>query len=174
MATFDVVLRTSACLHPLGEPDEYVSAISGVVTCAHDETGAVTRVGRFAALRVHARLAYDAGESLFDVCDCHSHELHVLHALLYEPDGSSFREGLVRRFDAVESDLLVLDYVVLHPRWRRLRLGLLAVRKAVDLMGGGCGLPARRNPTPSYLLRTQTGRARAVGPDGSTRSYVRR
>jgi hypothetical protein len=37
-------------------------------------------------------------------------------------------------------DCLVLDYVVLHPRWRGLRLGLLAARKMVDLLGGGCGL----------------------------------
>jgi hypothetical protein len=29
---------------------------------------------------------------------------------------------------------------VLHPRWRGLKLGLLAVRKLVDLVGGGCGL----------------------------------
>jgi hypothetical protein len=35
---------------------------------------------------------------------------------------------------------LVLDYVVLHPRWRGLRLGLLAVRKLIDLVAGGCGL----------------------------------
>jgi hypothetical protein len=33
-------------------------------------------------------------------------------------------------------DLLVLDYVILNPRWR----GLLAGRKMVDLLGGGCGL----------------------------------
>jgi hypothetical protein len=34
----------------------------------------------------------------------------------------------------------VLGYVLLHPKWRGLRLGLLAARKMVDLVGGGCGL----------------------------------
>ena len=43
-------------------------------------------------------------------------------------------------FNAVEWDLLVLDYVVLVPKWRGLKIGLLAVRKMVDLLGGGCGL----------------------------------
>src|SRR5205823_13521880 len=62
------------------------------------------------------------------------------HTLLYEPGGYGFRDELVRRFEAVESDLLVLDFVVLDPRWRGLKLGLLAVRKLVDLVGGGCGL----------------------------------
>jgi hypothetical protein len=140
MASFDIVLRTRASLHPDGEPTEFVSEYDGVVTCTDDETGDVAKVGRVHALRVHAALAEEAGVPLFDICDAHSSELHHLHALLYEPDGYGFRENLVHRFDAVETDLLVLDYVVLHPRWRGLRLGLLAVRRLVDLLGGGCGL----------------------------------
>lgn len=140
MASFDVVLRTRASLHPSGEPDEFVAPYHGVVTCTDDETGKVTNVGRVHALKVHASLAADHGVSLFEVCDCHSHELHVLHTLLYQPNGYAFREPLVERFDAVEWDLLILDYVVLSPKWRGLKLGLLVVRKMVDLLGGGCGL----------------------------------
>jgi hypothetical protein len=77
---------------------------------------------------------------LFDICDAHSQELHILHTLLYEPDDYGFKKELVRKFDAIESDFLVLDYVVLSPKWRKLKLGLLAVRKLVDLIGDGCGL----------------------------------
>jgi hypothetical protein len=36
--------------------------------------------------------------------------------------------------------VLVLDYVLLSPRWRGLKIGLLAARKLIDLLGGGCGL----------------------------------
>lgn len=140
MASFDIVLKTRGSLHPDGEPSEFVSGYSGVVTCTDDETGEVTKVGKLAALRVHAALAQGAGESLFDVCDAHSGELHHLHTLLYEPNGYALKEELVRRFDAVESDILILDYVVLAPEWRRLKLGLLAARRLVDLVGGGCGL----------------------------------
>jgi len=140
MASFDVVLRTRASLHPCGEPDEFVSAYNGVITCTDDETGRLTNVGRVHALKVHASLAADHGESLFAVCDSHSHELHLLHTMLYEPEGYAFRDAIVERFEAIECDLLVLDYVVLAPKWRGLKLGLLAVRKMVDLLGGGCGL----------------------------------
>jgi hypothetical protein len=140
MASFDIILKTQASLHPDGDPDEFVSQYTGVITCTDDEIGKVTKVGRIGALRVHAGLAHNAGESLFDVCDAHSQELHFLHTLLYEPDEYAFKEELVRRFDAMESDFLMLDYVVLSPKWRRLKLGLLAVRKLVDLIGGGCGL----------------------------------
>jgi hypothetical protein len=140
MASFDIVVKTRGSLHPDGEPTQFVSEYGGVVTCTDDQTGDVTKVGRFHAIRVHAGLAENVGEPLFDVCDAHSGELHHLHTLLYEPDGSAFREGVAQSFDAVETDLLVLDFVVLSPRWRRLKLGLLAVRKLVDLVGGGCGL----------------------------------
>jgi hypothetical protein len=140
MASFDIVLQTRASLHPDGEPSEFVSEYSGVITCEDDETGTVTKVGRVRARRVHAALADDAGEPLFDVCDCQGHELHVLHALLYEPDSYSFREGVATMFEAISTDLLLIDYVILNPRWRKLRLGLLAVRKLVDLLGGGVGL----------------------------------
>ena len=140
MASFDIILRTRGSLHPDGEPSGFVSEYTGVVTCTDDETGYVANVGRVSALRVHVGLAHDAGESVYDVCDSHSHELHLLHTLLYEPGGYGLKPSLARRFDVFDSDLLVLDYVVLAPRWRGLKLGLLAVRKAVDLLGGGCGL----------------------------------
>jgi hypothetical protein len=140
VASFDILLRTSATLHPDGEPTDFVSAYSGIITCTDDETGKVAKVGKVAALKVHAGLAQNAGESLFDVCDAHSQELHLLQTLLYEPDEFGFKEALVRKFDAIESDFLVLDYVILSPKWRKLKLGLLAVRKLVDLIGGGCGL----------------------------------
>lgn len=140
MASFDIRIRTGGSLHPDGEPTAFVSTYTAAITCTDDETGEVSTVGRVTALRVHAGLAHNAGESLFDVCDAYSEELHHLHALLYEPERYHFREELMTRFEAAEPDLLVLDYVLLAPRWRGLRLGLLAVRRLVDLVGGGCGL----------------------------------
>lgn len=139
MASFNITVRTGGTLHPAGEPSDFVSSYSAVITCT-DDAGEEARVGRLTALRVHAGLAENAGVPLFDVCDSHSQELTTLHGLLYELDGYAFREPLVRRFEATETDLLVLDYVVLHPKWRKLKLGLLAVRRFVDLVGGGCGL----------------------------------
>ena len=140
MASFNISVRTGGTLHPDGEPSDFLSSYVGVITCTDDDTGEVTKVGKLTALRVHAGHAQDAGARLFDVCDSYSQELAHLHGILYEPDSYLFREPLVRRFHAVESDLLVLDYVVLKPKWRKLKLGLLAARRFVDLVGGGCGL----------------------------------
>ena len=154
MTTFDLVLATRSTLHPGGEPSDFVSAYDGVLK-ATDGEGVETTAGWVTAQKVHAALAADHGEDLFDVCDAHSHDLHVLHILLYEPGGYGFRPAVVRRFEAVDWDLLVLDYVLLDPKWRGLKLGLLAVRKVVDLLGGGCGLvvsevaPLRRQASKS-------------------------
>jgi hypothetical protein len=40
----------------------------------------------------------------------------------------------------LDPDCLVFDYIVLHPRWRGLKLGLLAALNLIDLLGSGCGL----------------------------------
>jgi hypothetical protein len=155
MASFDIVLQTSGSLHPDGEPDDFISEYTGFIRCEGDD-GKARRVGKVHAHRIHAELAARHGESLFDVCDAHSHALHVCHALFYEPDQYHFREALINRFDAMDCDCLVLDYVVLHPRWRGLKLGLLAVRKMIDLLGGGCGLAVSEvlplNPDAHDLL----------------------
>jgi hypothetical protein len=140
MAVFNIVLQTRSCIQSFDDPTDFISGYSGVITCTDDETGAETKVGRVSALRVHAGLACDAGESLFDVCDAHSGELQYLHTLLYEPDGHSFKEAVMREFDATNADLLLIDYIILDPRWRKLKLGLLAARKLVDLIGSGVGL----------------------------------
>jgi hypothetical protein len=139
MTFFDIVLRTEASLHPDGEPDDFISEYTGVIRCS-GEDNVVRPVGRVRAHRINAALAADHGEALFDVCDAHSQELHDLFALLYDADEGHFKESIATRFHAVEPDCLVLDYALLHPKWRGLRLGLLAARKMVDLLGGGCGL----------------------------------
>lgn len=185
MASFDVLVRTRGSLHPDGKPSEFISDYTAVITCTNDETGGVSRVGRVAAHRINAALAHNAGVRLFDVCDSHSHELHVVHALLYEPGHYGLREGIQNRFDAYQTDILVLDYIVLVPKWRRLKIGLLAVRKLVDLIGGGCGLvvvdiaPLRQDAAkaigvpPSWIPRNKGKKTRREA-ELKLRRYFRR
>ena len=139
MTFFDIVLSTSASLHPEVEPHEFISAYQGVIRAEGDD-GILHRVGRAHAWRVHMELAASRGESLLDVFDAHSQPMCDLYAALFDPETDYFTEAIVHRFEAMEGDLLVLDYVVLNPRWRGLKLGLLAARQMVDLLGGGCGL----------------------------------
>jgi hypothetical protein len=139
MTLFDIILSTRASLHAEGEPDEFISSYGGIIR-AEGEDGVGHRVGRVHAYRVHMGLAVNHGESLFDVFDAYSQPMHDLYAALFDPETDYFTDAIIRQFEAMDSDLLILDYVILHPRWRGLRLGLLAARKLVDLLGGGCGL----------------------------------
>jgi hypothetical protein len=139
MTFFDIILSTSASLHPEVEPEEFISSYNGVIRAEGDD-GVLHRVGRVHAWRVHLALAAEQGECLLDVFDAHSQPMCDLYAALFDPETDYFTEGIVRQFDVMDSDLLVLDYVVLNPRWSGLKLGLLAARKMVDLLGGGCGL----------------------------------
>jgi hypothetical protein len=136
---FDLIVRTRCSLHTDGDPDQFISGYEAVIVC-EGEDGVRRKVGRIVARRVNAGVASDYGESLFEVCDCHSQEMHELHTLLYKPGTYLFKKSLMRRFLAVQPDLLVVEYVVLNPKWRGLKVGLLAVRRLVDLVGGGCGL----------------------------------
>jgi hypothetical protein len=139
MTLFDIVLSTRASLHLEGEPDEFISCYGGIIRAEGDD-GIGHRVGRVHAYRVHMGLAANQGESLFDVFDGYSQPMHDLYAALFDPETDFITEAIIRQFEAIDSDLLILDYVVLHPRWRGLKLGLLASRRLVDLLGGGCGL----------------------------------
>jgi hypothetical protein len=136
---FDLVLRTATSLHPGGPLNDLVSEYACVIR-AEGDGGVARPVGRAHALRVHADLASRQGACLAEVCGAHSRELAALHRLLYEPGHYHFRQAVVEQFDALDFDCLVLGHVVLDPHWRGLHLGLLAVRRLVDLLGGGCGL----------------------------------
>lgn len=140
MSSFDIVLKTTSSLHPDGEPDRFISEYVAVIRRTRDRDGMTFRVGIARAYRIHADLAEQAGESLFDVCDCHSQQMHDLYAALFDAEADDLKEEVRARFDVFGGDILVLDHVLLSPRWRGLKLGLMAARKLIDLLGGGCGL----------------------------------
>lgn len=140
MAFFDVVLQTGACLTPIGGSSDFVSRHVGVIRKHNDDDDKVTKIGKIRAYRIHVVQAAKQGVSLFEVCDDHSDELHRIHAALFEPGEYDFNEEVFQKFQPMDADCLVLDYVVIHPKWRGLKLGLLAVRKVIDLVGDGCGI----------------------------------
>lgn len=140
MAFFDLKLSTRATLLVDGDPGDFVTEHAGEVVHVTEDGSTETTAGYVHALVLHAGLAANRRESLFEVCDCHSQEMLDLYALLYRPNGYDFKPTLVDRFDTFDFDLLVLDYIILDPKWRKLKLGLLVARKVIDILGNGCGL----------------------------------
>jgi hypothetical protein len=156
MAQFDIMLRTESGLHPDVKPEEFITKHTGVIRY-RGEDNVVRGVGQVRAFRIHTDLATNSGASLCDICSAHSPEMHRIFSLLYRPDKDDFRYAIRKRFDLMDFDYLVLEHVLLSPRWRGLRLGLLAARKVIDLLGGGCGLVvARIAPLQHGRLRVPT------------------
>jgi hypothetical protein len=140
MACFDVVLQTRGSLHDCGDPTAFLSEYAGRLLCTRERDGKVFRVGKVRAYRLHVEQAQANGFSVFEVCDAHSQEMLDLYSDLFDPVGDELDPIIRDCFHCCASDILILDYVILAPRWRRLKLGLLAVRKMIDLLGAGCGL----------------------------------
>lgn len=139
MVFFDVVLQTRASLSPPNLTSDFISEYVGYIYRMTDDDRSI-KVGKVRAYRIHAGMALNHGVPLFDVCDDHSQELRDVYDALYNRRDDSFRQRIADRFDAIPTDCLVLDYIVLHPRWRGLKIGLLAARRLMDLLGDGCGL----------------------------------
>ena len=86
MGTFDLILQTGTNLHAYAEPDEFIAEYTAVIRYTRERDSKVSRVGKLHAYRLHADLALNHGECLFDVCDAHSQVLQHLYAALYDPD----------------------------------------------------------------------------------------
>src|SRR5947209_19082849 len=85
MAFFDLVLQTSGSLHPHGEASDFVSEHRGLIRCTRGKDGRVSTAGKVKAYRIHADLARQYGEPVFNVCDAHSLQLHEVYAALFDP-----------------------------------------------------------------------------------------
>jgi hypothetical protein len=144
VTSFHISLETSTPLYPGGDPGRFVSTHVGEIRRIRDRDGRHSAVGMVRAHRVHADAADEARETLLRACDAHSQELREVYAALFDPATDDLREPIRARFGVLGGDLLVLDYVLLSPRWRGLDLGLAAARRVIDLLGGGCGLVAAR------------------------------
>jgi len=140
MASFNLLLQTSGSLQPDGDPAHFVSEYRGSIRYTREQDGKEFRVGKVKAYRIHADLAFETGHSILYACDAHSHHMLKVYEALFDPQTDHLKDEICERFDAFHTDVLVIDYILLSPRWRGLKLGLLAARKLIDLTASGCGL----------------------------------
>jgi hypothetical protein len=152
MGWFEITCGTTLPLAPYDEPDNFVVTYIGKILRV-EEGEQTTEAGHFTLYRVLRGLALDYQQSLFEVSDAHSQLLHDAYAALFDPETDELKKRVRREFECLEADLLVLDELTLAPQWRRLRLGLLALRRLIDLHESGCGLVVCR-PYPSEGAET--------------------
>jgi hypothetical protein len=146
MTHFDLALQTCAALIPDGDHDNVITDYVGVVR-AVDERGTAGNVGKVRAYRINAEIAAVNAIPLSAACQAHSSAMRRWHAALYDPKGYEFQGLVAKQFEAFDLDCLVLDFILISPRWRGLKLGLLVARRMIDVLGRGCGL-AVCEPSP--------------------------
>jgi hypothetical protein len=147
MTHFSLVMRAAGSIQHEYLLADYVTRYIGSVYArgnpANGEfAGPKTCIGKVRAYRLNVELAAERHVRLADVCEGHSERLYRLYLRLYQPRHYGFRHAITGQFLVVSSDLLYLDTIILDPRWRGLKLGLLVARRVVTLLGSGCGLVA--------------------------------
>jgi hypothetical protein len=156
MGVFYITSSTSVPVSSYDELDDHVVTYTGEVEY-RDENDQVSQVGKYSLYRILGSLAVDHGEDLFDVFDAHSQELHDIYCAVFDHESRDWNNEVADKFSCDEMDLLVIDSLQLDPKWRGLRLGLLVLRRLIDLHVAGCGLvvchpyPLERNDTPEQV-----------------------
>ena len=151
MGRFDILCETCLPLCSYDEPDDFV--VPYTATIRHDgET-----IGEVVLYKVLLGLALNYRQNSCEVFDAHSAELLDVYEALFDPDTDDFWEDIEQDFQPVANDLLIIDSITLDPKWRGLKIGLLALRKLIDLLDGDCGLvvcrpyPLENADTPEQI-----------------------
>src|SRR5713101_5585112 len=61
---------------------------------------------------------------------------------LFDVETGYPKEEIQNEFEVVELDLLIIDYVAIHPQFRGLGIAESAIHRMIDTFGPGCGLVA--------------------------------
>src|SRR5579871_4775828 len=138
--TFDVVCQTTLALAPYQGPAAFVAEYAGIIRHRPGTGEPPTTVGGFRLYKVLRGLAMSYGHEVHAVCRAHSPALLRYCRAVFDRRLDSFRTEVEGRFHCLGADLLILDSLTLAQRWRGHRLGLLAVRRLLDVFEGGCGL----------------------------------
>jgi len=134
MGDFDILCQTTVPLSSYNEPDDFV--VKYRATIQHDGEP----IGEAVLYKVLLGLACNYGQHPFDIFDAHSDNLLAYYEAVFDPETGDIREVIDDQFECTGSDLLIVDSIVLERKWRGLKLGLLALRRLIDLHETECRL----------------------------------
>ena len=144
MGEFRLVCRAEVGLSTYQDLEDYVIEDAGEIRYHGDEDEgpepSPLKVGEFKVQRVLGSLAQEAGEDIFEVCDAASQELHEACYTLFSLKTRQPRQWLQNAYWAFASDFLLIESITLDPKWRGLRVGLLVLRRLIDLFAPSEGM----------------------------------
>ena len=140
----NVVASIEFVLHaPLQESAEtdFVHSIAGRII-AEPEGGGKEDAGQIGASLVQFAQALDHGISAERLGDGISGDISEYWEHLFDVETGYLKEEVQNEFEVVDLDLLIIDYVAIHPKFRRLGIAGSAIRRTIGVFGVGCGLVA--------------------------------
>src|SRR6266853_3414533 len=138
VASVEFVLRAE--LHESVETD-FIHSIAGRII-AEPESGGREEVGRIAASLVQFAEALDHGISGERLGDGISGDIAEYWEHLFDVETGYPKEEIQNEFEVVDLDLLIIDHIEIHPKFRGLRIAESAIHRTIDIFGTGCGLVA--------------------------------
>ena len=121
---------------------DFVHSILGRVSAKSDDREEGEDAGYIQASLVQFGEAMDHGISTDRLGDGIEGSIAEYWELLFDLETGYWREEIQDEYEASACDLLIIDCMEIHPRWRGLGVGPAAVDRTVDIFGPGCGLVA--------------------------------
>ena len=138
LASVEFVLLAE--LHESAETD-LVHSIAGKII-AEPEGGGKEDAGQIGASLVQFGAALDHGISAERLGDGISGDISEYWEHLFDAETGYPKEEIQNEFEVVDLDLLIIDCVAIHPKFRGLRIAESAIHHTIDIFGTGCGLVA--------------------------------
>ena len=138
VTSVEFVLRAE--LHEPTETD-FVHSISGRII-AESEARREEDAGNIRASLIQFSEALDHGISAERLGDGISGDIAEYWEHLFDPETGHPKEEIQNEFELVDLDLLIIDYIVIHPEFRRLGIAASAIHRMIDIFGTACGLIA--------------------------------
>src|SRR5882762_1278980 len=138
VASVEFLVR--AALHCSVETD-FVHSIAGRII-AEPESRGKEDAGRIGASLVQFGEALDHGISAERLGDGISGDISEYWEHLFDVETGYPKEEIQNEFEVVDLNVLVVDYVAMHPKFRGLRIAESVIQRTIDIFGTGCGLVA--------------------------------
>ena len=122
------------------EPEDYASSFHSTIMT--DDCGNMEKrvqIGEMKGYLIHVNYARERHESLFRIFDDHSKDFSVYFRHLFDKHKDDFKEGLLA-VRPTNDDVLLIDNLVVYPRYRGRNLGLRAIMNAMKTFGLSCGV----------------------------------
>jgi hypothetical protein len=138
VASVGFVVR--AALHDSVEYD-FIHSITGRIIGEPENRGEED-AGQISASLVQFGEALDHGISPERLGDGISGDISEYWEHFFDVETGYPKEEIQNEFELVDLDLLIIDYVAIHPEYRGLRIAEAAIHRIIDIFGTGCRLVA--------------------------------